>query len=155
MHIELRPEPFNAWEEIAVYQRRLGYEGKYGATACFIGTMRDFNEGRDVHGMTLEYYPGMTEKHIGRICAEAGKKWSLVDCLAIHRTGKININDSIVVIAVWAIHRGDALEACRFIIEDLKSRAPFWKKEKLDTGESWVERNSSGYAVPEEDESCR
>jgi molybdopterin synthase catalytic subunit len=145
MKIEIREQPFNPYREIENYQASLTHAGKYGATACFVGTMRDFNEGRQVHGMTLEYYPGMTEKHIAQICETAMEKWSLLDCLAIHRVGRININDTIVAVAAWAGHRGDALEACRFIIEDLKSRAPFWKKEKLDNGEAWVEKNTSGY----------
>jgi molybdopterin synthase catalytic subunit len=112
MKVEIREQPFQPYREIEKYQDSLGFEGKYGATACFVGTMRDFNDDRRVHGMTLEYYPGMTEKHITRICGQAKEKWSLLDCLAIHRVGRIEINDAIVVVAAWAAHRGDALEAC-------------------------------------------
>lgn len=146
MKIEIRNVPFNPYDEIAQYQRQSLPAGQYGATASFVGTMRDFNDGRQVHGMTLEYYPGMTEKHILHICEQAATKWSLIDYFVIHRAGQIEINDAIVAIAVWAGHRGDALDACKFIIEDLKSKAPFWKKEKLDKGEEWVEGNTSGYA---------
>jgi len=143
--IEIRNVTFDPYREIALYQQTLA-GGQYGATACFIGSMRDYNEGKQVHGMLLEYYPGMTEKHISRICEHATARWSLLDCLVIHRAGQININEAIVVIAVWAGHRGDALDACKFIIEDLKSKAPFWKKEQLDDGAQWVEKNTSGYA---------
>ncbi len=146
MKIELRSDPFDPYAEIAAYQRQIGQPGKYGGTACFIGTMRDFNEDRDVHGMTLEYYPGMTEKHIRQIYGQAAEKWKLLECLVLHRTGRVEIGETIVVVAVWSVHRGDALESCRYIIEDLKSRAPFWKKEVLNDGEKWVEKNTSGYA---------
>ena len=146
MKIEIRNSPFNPYDEIAHYQGTSLPAGLFGATASFVGTMRDFNDGQRVHGMTLEYYPGMTEKHIAKICEQATAKWSLLDYLVIHRAGQIEINDAIVVIAVWAGHRGDVLDACKFIIEDLKSKAPFWKKEQRDDGEAWVEGNTSGYA---------
>lgn len=145
MLIEIRTAPFDPYTEIADYQKKKLRPGGHGATATFVGTMRDFNEGRTVHGMTLEHYPGMTEKHLRTICDQAAKKWSMLDCLVLHRTGRIEINDAIVVVAVWAGHRGDALDACKFIIEDLKSQAPFWKKEQLEDGEAWVEANTSGY----------
>jgi molybdopterin synthase catalytic subunit len=146
--IEIRTVAFDPYAEITEYQQTLA-EGQYGATASFVGTMRNFNEGKQVHGMMLEYYPGMTEKHIARICEQATAQWNLVDYLVIHRAGQVNINDAIVVVAVWASHRGDALDACKFIIEDLKSKAPFWKKEQLDEGEAWVKGNTSGYANSE------
>lgn len=150
MKIEIREKPFDPYREIARYQHETLPVGQYGATASFVGTMRDYNDGQPVHGMTLEYYPGMTEKHIDQTCAQASTRWSLIDYLVIHRAGQISINDAIVVIAVWATHRGDALDACKFILEDLKSKAPFWKKEIRDEGEAWVEGNTSGYAKSEE-----
>lgn len=149
MKIEIREQPFDPYREIARYQHETLPAGQYGATASFVGTMRDYNDGQPVHGMTLEYYPGMTEKHIDQICVQASTRWSLIDYLVIHRAGQISINDAIVVIAVWAAHRGDALDACKFILEDLKSKAPFWKKEIRDEGEAWVEGNTSGYAGSE------
>jgi molybdopterin synthase catalytic subunit len=145
MKIEIRQDPFNPYREIELYQESIKLHGKIGATSSFVGTMRDFNQNQQVQSMTLEYYPGMTEKHLIRICDEASEKWALLDCLVIHRAGEININEAIVVIAVWASHRGDAMDACRNIIEDLKSKAPFWKKERLEDGEKWVECNTSGY----------
>ena len=149
MRIEIRQDPFKPYQEIEHFQVGLFVNGNIGATASFVGTMRDFNMEQQVHGMTLEYYPGMTEKHISQICNEAMKKWALVDVLVIHRVGEIKINDAIVVIAVWASHRGDAMDACRHILEDLKSQAPFWKKEHLADGDRWVEGNTSGYVKGE------
>ena len=95
--------------------------------------------------MTLEHYPGMTEKELGRIVDEAQQQWALLDVLVIHRVGDLLPNDPIVLVAVWSAHRKDAFEACRHIMEALKSRAPFWKKEQLDNAFRWVEKNTDGY----------
>jgi molybdopterin synthase catalytic subunit len=149
MRIEIRQDPFKPYQEIEYYQQTMDLHGKTGATASFVGSMRDFNQQQQVKGMDLEYYPAMTEKHINHICTEAMEKWSLLDVLVLHRVGEIKINDAIVVIAVWASHRGDAMDACRFILEDLKSKAPFWKKEHLAGGDRWVEGNTSGYVKSE------
>ncbi|MCH7696210.1 MAG: molybdenum cofactor biosynthesis protein MoaE [Proteobacteria bacterium] len=146
MKIEIKTEAFDPLVEQQRYQASLDIQGKYGATAVFIGTMRDFNEGDIVKSMTLDYYPGMTEKHLQQICNTAAERWSLLDSLVIHRVGVINIGDPIVLVAVWSVHRGDAFDACRFIMEDLKAKAPFWKKEELEDGERWVEKNTSGYS---------
>ncbi len=118
----------------------------YGATANFVGTMRDFNEGDDVQSMILEHYPAMTEKQLNIIVDEANEKWPLQNTLIIHRVGEIFPAESIVLVAVWSAHRVAAFEACRFIMEDLKHKAPFWKKEVLTTGANrWVEENTKGY----------
>lgn len=146
MLIDIRTGPFDPYEELRLYQEKMESSGKYGAVASFVGTMRDFNDGEEVQGMFLEYYPGMTEKHIVDICEQAARQWNMLDCLVMHRTGNINIGDAIVLITIWSAHRGDALDACRYIIEDLKAKAPFWKKEKLAKGERWVEKNTSGYS---------
>ena len=146
MHVELRPAPFDSLAELKNYQALPGSPGKTGAIGIFIGTMRDFNEGEEVSSMTLEHYPGMTEKHLRDICARAEQQWPILDVLVLHRTGDIEIGDDIVLIAAWAAHRGDAMDATRFIIEDLKHRAPFWKKETVKHGERWVEQNTSGYS---------
>lgn len=145
MQVELRDKEFEPFTELARYQDKLA-DGQHGASAIFIGSMRDFNEGQAVRSMHLEHYPGMTEKHLEEICTAAEKQWTLIDGLVIHRTGEIKISDAIVLIAVWSAHRGDALDACRFIIEDLKHKAPFWKKEQTRDGERWVEKNTSGYS---------
>ncbi len=146
MKIEIRQQPFDPREEEASYEQTALAKGKFGATASFIGSMRDFNEGDEVTGMELEYYPGMTEKHLQKICDEANSKWAIIDILVLHRVGKISIGEPIVLVSVWTSHRGDAFDACRFIMEDLKSRAPFWKKEDLVEGQRWVDCNTSGYS---------
>ena len=118
--------------------------GQYGATACFVGTMRDFNEGESVRSMKLEHYPGMTEEHLEKICEDAHQKWDLIESLIIHRVGLIEIADPIVLVCVWSEHRAEAFDACRFIMEDLKSKAPFWKQESTAEGKRWVEKNTPG-----------
>ena len=144
MKIEIRPEHFNPWNEIQVHQEKMQKDGQFGAMASFIGSMRDFNEGDKVTEMQLEHYPGMTEKHLMDICNQANSKWELVDILVIHRVGEINIGEPIVLVSVWSAHRAAAFDACRFIMEDLKSKAPFWKQESLENGKRWVEKNTSG-----------
>ena len=146
MLVEIRPEPFDPFAEMGAYQSRLQPVGCSGAMASFIGTLRDSNEGVAVSEMQLEHYPGMTEKHLHAICSEAAAKWALQDCLVLHRSGQIHVGETIVLVATWAAHRGDALDACRFIIEDLKSKAPFWKKERLEGSERWVEKNTPGHS---------
>ncbi len=147
MHVEVREQPFDPWQVLPDYQASgAARSGGFGATAVFVGTMRDFNEGDEVQGMTLEHYPGMTERHLERILSEAAGRWALLDALVVHRVGAIRPADPIVLVAVWSAHRKDAFEACRHIMEELKSRAPFWKREQLAQGESrWVEKNTAGY----------
>lgn len=140
--IHIRDTAFQPWDEIQAYQNTLSIEGKYGATAVFVGSMRDFNEGDDVQAMTLEHYPGMTEKYLEKIIQQANDKWDLLDTLVIHRVGNILPNDPIVLVVVWSAHRANAFDASRFIMEELKSRAPFWKKEILDNGSRWVGKNT-------------
>lgn len=145
MHIEIRSEDFSAWESLAAYesQRAEQMRGTYGASAIFVGTMRDFNQGDDVSAMTLEHYPGMTEAYLRRICEEAESRWRVLDSLIIHRIGDVYPADAIVLVAVWSAHRADAFDASRYLMEELKSRAPFWKKEQLSEGKTrWVEKNT-------------
>jgi molybdopterin synthase catalytic subunit len=148
MPIEIRTSSFVPWEEIKLHQQKMdqemNMEGQYGATASFVGTMRDFNDGEPVQGMTLEHYPGMTEKHLEKICSDANQKWDLIETLVIHRVGEIEITDPIVLVCVWSAHRAEAFDACRFIMEDLKSKAPFWKQESTTEGKRWVEKNTPG-----------
>ena len=145
MAIEIREQAFDPFAEVQAFQTRMEQQGQYGATAIFIGTMRDFNEGDDVSAMLLEHYPGMTEKYLHQISQQAQQRWPLVASLIIHRVGKVYPNDPIVVVAVWSAHRGAAYEANRFLMEELKARAPFWKKESLTEGERWVEQNTPGH----------
>lgn len=147
MQVKILAELFDPWQEVQAYQKAaLEMAGKFGATNVFIGTMRDFNEGDDVQGMTLEHYPGMTEKQLQKIIAEAARQWPMLDALVVHRVGDILPNEPIVLVAVWSSHRGDAFDASRYIVEGLKSRAPFWKKELLKSqAERWLEKNTDGY----------
>ncbi len=144
MPIEIRTSSFNPWDEIKIHQQKVDKEGQYGATASFVGTMRDFNEGESVRSMKLEHYPGMTEEHLEKICEDAHQKWDLIESLIIHRVGLIEIADPIVLVCVWSEHRAEAFDACRFIMEDLKSKAPFWKQELTSGGSRWVEKNTPG-----------
>lgn len=144
MPIEIRGSSFNPWDEIKLHQQKLNRQGQYGATASFVGTMRDFNEDQHVQRMTLEHYPGMTDKYLEKICKEAHQQWDLIETLIIHRIGEIKIADPIVLVCVWSAHRAEAFDACRFMMEDLKSKAPFWKQESTSEGKRWVQKNSSG-----------
>lgn len=147
MQIKITTLDFNPWQEIQAYQAGNTIAGKFGATSVFVGTMRDFNQGDEVQGMTLEHYPGMTEKQLAVIVNEASAQWPVLDTLIIHKVGDIFPNQPIVVVAVWTSHRGDAFDACRYIMEALKAKAPFWKKEQLSTQQNrWVEKNTNGYA---------
>ena len=142
MQVEIRVAAFEPYEEILAYQAKAGFAGKFGATAVFVGSMRDFNEGDDVTAMQLEHYPGMTEKYLEKISEEASSKWDLLDTLIIHRVGELNPSEPIVLVAVWSAHRAAAFDASRYLMEELKSRAPFWKKETLKNGERWVSKNT-------------
>ncbi|MCK5897406.1 MAG: molybdenum cofactor biosynthesis protein MoaE [Cocleimonas sp.] len=147
MKIKISTKDFDPFQEIKIFQNAtLNLSGKSGATSIFIGTMRDMNDGNVVEAMTLEHYPGMTEKQIEIAVSQAQQQWQINDMLILHRVGEVMPDQTIVLVAVWASHRGDAFDACRYIIETLKSRAPFWKKEKLITNEErWVSKNTDGY----------
>lgn len=143
---QLKSSSFNPWDELKKFESlRFENQGNIGATAVFIGTMRDLNEGDDISSMHLEHYPGMTENYLEKIIQQAKSQWTLLECLVIHRTGNILPADPIVVTAAWSSHRREANQACRFLIEELKHNAPFWKKETLSSGETrWVENNTPG-----------
>ena len=142
MAIEIRDQAFDPYAELMLYQERMQQQGKHGATASFVGTMRDMNDDASVERMTLEHYPGMTEKYLARIDDEARRRWGVLDVLIIHRVGELAPGDPIVLTAVWAAHRAAAFEACRYLIEELKARAPFWKKEQNGASVRWVEQNT-------------
>ncbi|NIR60486.1 MAG: molybdenum cofactor biosynthesis protein MoaE [Gammaproteobacteria bacterium] len=140
MPVAVKQGPFDPWAVLAA--RAEG--GGNGATACFVGTMRDLSEGEAVEGMTLEHYPGMTDRYLESIEAEARRRWDISDALIVHRVGEIVPGEAIVLVAVWAAHRKAAFEACRYLIEELKHRAPFWKKERLADRSRWVRSNTPG-----------
>ena len=114
-----------------------------GGLASFVGLVRDANDGHAIQGMTLEHYPGMTESALEEICAQASARWKVLDVVVIHRVGKLVPGDRIVFVGVASAHRGDAFEACEFIMDYLKTRAPFWKKEATPEGSRWVEARAS------------
>lgn len=143
MAVEIRETTFDPAAELRRYQERL-VPASYGATVTFVGTMRDFNDGSAVECMTLEHYPGMTEKSLRILCDEAGTRWPILDAFIVHRVGAILPNEPIVLVAVWSEHRAAAFDACRYLIDELKTRAPFWKKEQLPGATRWVEKNTPG-----------
>ena len=118
-----------------------------GAVASFVGLVRDANDGSAVRGMTLEHYPGMTEKALLDICAEANARWDLQDIVVIHRVGRLVPGERIVLVGVAGAHRGEAFDACAFIMDYLKTRAPFWKREETPEGARWVEARASDDAA--------
>ncbi|GAB4355643.1 MAG: molybdopterin synthase catalytic subunit MoaE [Immundisolibacter sp.] len=143
MSVELVDGPFDPWARLARAQSARAEQADCGACAVFVGSMRDFNEGDAVDRMTLEHYPGMTERALSRIVAQAKERWPLSEALIVHRVGTIKPGESIVLTAVWSAHREAAFAACRYLIEELKHRAPFWKKESLTAGGArWVTRNT-------------
>jgi molybdopterin synthase catalytic subunit len=114
-----------------------------GAIASFVGVVRDNNDAQSVAVMELEHYPGMTERTIHEIIEQAAERWQLTGARVIHRIGKLVPGDQIVLVAVSSLHRGEAFQACEFIMDFLKTRAPFWKKELTAEGERWVDARSS------------
>ncbi len=140
MTVRIQTADFDAGAEIAALRRD---NPKVGAVASFVGVVRDVNEGDAVAGMTLEHYPGMTEKSIGEIVEQAKGRWQVFDALVIHRIGTLKPTDQIVLVVVASAHRGDAFAACEFIMDYLKTRAPFWKKEQAGKGARWVEARAA------------
>jgi molybdopterin synthase catalytic subunit len=125
----------------------LRQDAKIGAIASFVGLVRDINDGRGVSTLTLEHYPSMTEKALAEIVSKAQGRWEVIDCTVIHRVGELKPTDQIVLVIVASGHRGDAFAACEFIMDFLKTQAPFWKKEVTPQGERWVEARDSDDAA--------
>ena len=132
MKISVQQEDFDLGLEVLDIQQ----DNRIGAVASFVGQVRDVR-------MTLEHYPGMTESSIRQIVDQAARRWNVMDCTVIHRYGELEPNDQIVLVAVASAHRGDAFAACEFIMDYLKTRAPFWKKEHHAAGASWVDARTS------------
>ena len=143
--IRVQERPLDALAETApVFAGR----PSVGGVVSFIGLMRDMNQGDAVAAMTLEHYPGMTEKALAAIVAEAGERWAIDAVRVIHRVGEIRPQDPIVLVAVASAHRTEAFRACEFIIDYLKTRAPFWKREQTADGRSrWVDARASDDAA--------
>jgi molybdopterin synthase catalytic subunit len=138
--VRVQREDFDIGVEIAAFRR--GDPG-IGAIASFVGLVRDRNDGDAVAGMTLEHYPGMTEKALTGIVDQAKTRWDIIDALVIHRVGELQPLDQIVLVVVTGAHRGAAFAACEFIMDYLKTQAPFWKKEQTAQGARWVEARAS------------
>ena len=134
--IRVQQEDFDPGAELERLRGRL--QGRVGAMVSFIGLVRDLNEGDAITGMTLEHYPGMTEKALAAIAAEATACWQLNDAVIIHRVGSLAPNDRIVLVVAAGAHRKEAFRACEFMIDILKTKAPFWKKEASPGGDRWV-----------------
>ena len=132
MKISVQKEDFDLGAEV----KAISANPKIGAVATFTGLVRDV-------AMTLEHYPGMTERAIAKIVDEAKSRWQVIDCAVIHRYGALQPNDQIVMVAVASGHRGDAFAACEFIMDYLKTQAPFWKKEQTPEGATWVEAKTA------------
>lgn len=144
MTVTLHERPFDPWAELQRHQRERLPAGGFGATASFVGTMRDFNEGAAVERLFLEHYPGMTERELERIVDAEAQRHGLLEVVVAHRVGTIEPGEPIVLVATWSAHRAAAFDACRAIMEALKSRAPFWKNEETGSGARWVARNTPG-----------
>jgi len=138
--VRIQTRDFDAGAEIAALRRG---NPKIGAVASFIGVCRDANDGTAVTKMTLEHYPGMTEKALEKIIGEAKARWDVMDVLVVHRVGELKPADQIVLVVVTGAHRGEAFAACEFIMDYLKTRAPFWKKEETPQRARWVEARAS------------
>ncbi len=150
MQVEIIESAFDPWRRLSEYRPRksgagAAHPGEFGAASVFVGTMRDFNQGDEVTAMYLEYYPRMTHAQIERTLERAASEHAIGDALVVHRVGEVLPGEAIVLVAVWAAHRRDAYAANRCIMEDLKSKAPFWKRETLKHGARWVKENTPGH----------
>ncbi len=134
MDIRVQSDPFDLGAETTAFATR---QSGMGAVVTFTGIVRDLGEG-DLHAMEIEHYPGMTEKALEKIAQEAASRWDLGDILVIHRHGRLMARDMIMMVATASRHRKDAFEGAEFLMDYLKSRAPFWKKEVSDEGADWV-----------------
>jgi molybdopterin synthase catalytic subunit len=146
MPVRVQHEDFDIGAEIG--RLRAG-QPRIGAVASFVGVVRDLNEGADVATMALEHYPGMTEKALAAIVDQAKARWDVYDILVIHRVGELKPTDQIVLVVATSAHRGDAFAACEFVMDYLKTEAPFWKKETTPAGTRWVDTRDSDEAARE------
>jgi molybdopterin synthase catalytic subunit len=144
MPVKVQTEDFDLSCEVAALREG---DARVGAVACFIGTVRDLNMGTGVSTLTLEHYAGMTELALEDICTQAAKRFDIYDSLVIHRYGEMKPLDQIVLVAVTSAHRGESFKACEFIMDYLKTQAPFWKKEQTATGTRWVDSRDSDEAA--------
>jgi len=142
--IRVTGDPFDPAAEIAAFAAG---RTDVGGIASFVGRVRDRAGEVRIRAMTLEHYPGMTERKLAEIEEEARRRWPLLDCLVVHRYGRMEPGEPIVLVATASAHRAAALEACTFLIDWLKTKAPFWKLEETDRGARWVEAKASDDAA--------
>ncbi|HAT52104.1 MAG: molybdopterin synthase catalytic subunit MoaE [Betaproteobacteria bacterium] len=140
MSVRVQTEDFDVSQEMLVLRQK---NPKVGAVASFVGVVRDLNDGDEVSALTLEHYPGMTERSLEEIVSEAKSRWNIYDALIIHRVGTLLPLDQIVLVLVTSAHRGESFKACEFLMDYLKTRAPFWKKEQTSSGERWVDARTT------------
>ena len=138
--VRVQTERFDVGRELDTLVRG---RADVGAVASFVGLVRDQNDGHGIQAMTLEHYPGMTEKALEEICRQAKERWDLIDMVVIHRVGTLRPGDPIVLVGISSAHRGEAFAACEFIMDYLKTRAPFWKREDTAGGSRWVQARES------------
>jgi|ERR1700674_875160 molybdopterin synthase catalytic subunit len=146
MAVRVQLEDFDIGAELRALQAG---NPKIGAVASFVGLVRDINDGAGVTELTLEHYPGMTEQALSDVVVEAQSRWEVIDALVIHRYGTLRPADQIVLVMVASSHRGDAFSACEFIMDYLKTGAPFWKKEVTPEGSHWVAARATDEAAAE------
>ena len=142
--VRIQTEDFDVSHELAAL--RAG-DARVGAVCVFVGTVRDRNEGNGVSCMTLEHYPGMTERSIDAMLAQARERFDIFAARVIHRVGELQPQDQIVMVAVTSAHRGMSFQACEFLMDYLKTQAPFWKKELTPQGARWVDARVSDDAA--------
>lgn len=140
MQVRVQHEDFDVAQELATLRHQ---RPQIGAVVSFLGLVRDLNDGATIQSLTLEHYPAMTQKALEDICAQAQQRWDLEDIVLLHRIGELAPCDQIVFVAVASQHRGEAFHACEFIMDFLKTKAPFWKKERTSQGTRWVDARSS------------
>ncbi|RAR52061.1 molybdopterin synthase subunit MoaE [Paraburkholderia unamae] len=144
MPVRVQTEDFDLSTEVAQLRAR---NPAIGAVACFVGTVRDLNDGSTIASLELEHYPGMTEKALEAIALAAQRRWAGIEVLIVHRVGKLAPLDQIVLVATTSKHRGDAFASCEFVMDYLKTEAPFWKKEGTEQGARWVDARESDDAA--------
>ena len=145
IRISVQESDFDTGKEINALQM-----SGVGGISVFVGVVRDINDDAAVSGLFLEHYPGMTEKQIEKIIHEASSRWEILSATVIHRVGQLEPSDQIVFVGVGSAHRGDAFDACEFIIDYLKTRATFWKKETVADGDRWLETRESDIKTADE-----
>ena len=144
IEVRVQQHDFDVGAELA---RLRGADARVGAVASFVGVARDRNDGEAVTTLTLEHYPGMTERALERICEQAHARWQLLRVCVIHRVGPLRPTDQIVFVGVTSAHRGEAFAACEFVMDYLKTEAPFWKKESRPGGDAWVDARDTDSAA--------